>query len=448
MVSPYFPYTFPITLRVSESWKWEYTIQVRDSSEAIVRVVALASGATITATLNEPAELVLSLPSDDPSVGALAGGNEIWIFDKADALVGKFRIGAGEREDVTSRSGNTTTVRAADYLSQLAEANIFQLEKTGTVEELVDVLLAYQLGGRLITAGAVPPSVASTVRTIRIEGQRTVLGALRDLERGLEPWLAFYVDGDRVLQWRDLTADGDSGVRLTSEKSLAGITARAEYDQWVTRVYGYGARPTGRPVTMGDGAQGWSVFVESSTAGVVVLRNVEAGYDDPSDLVGFESAAVPSVGQGDFLGQGDRESEIVSVVRDVGTTTVTLRADDWTLTPETGARLERRHLDSILYGMIFYQPILTAPTEFDAVGVADYDLVVQEISSAFASMGLDQQGRTARILFLADDAESVLSAVVTTLDPATGEIDATVTIPRVSGAQPTLIYMVLGWEVT
>ena len=273
------------------------------------------------------------------------------------------------------------------------------------------------------------------------------MGALRDMEATLKSRLMFWVDNDRVLQWRDLSAAANSGVHLTEERNLSGMTISTDNSEWAMRVYSTGARDENRVITMGDGLQGWSVYLEASEPGRATLRYVAPGFDNPSELVGYEGVE-SRVGEGDFLGQGTTESEIKRVVTR-GLESVVVELYDETLELVVGAgRLERRHLDSPLYGMDHRQILRLDNNEFDPRGVSDYDLHVEVVSGAFASMGQNANGRTARILFLSADAQIVLDTVVTTLDYVTGEIDATVTIPFVSGTRKTIIFMVLGWEVT
>ncbi len=445
-----FTYSFPFYFHVARPYRREMVLEVRDAGGRVVRRIGAWSGGSIKDALNEPSVLSLEVMASDASVEALSGGNEIWVQNQDGVIEGKYRLAAGSVSKSHAGGVALVSVEALSYTSLLGDEVTWNWEKTGTLAELVAELLARQANDVPVTAGAIPATLAAISRTIRVEDQQTMLETLRNLVDTIEQRAMFWVDNDRVLQWRDLSVEADSGKHLTAEKNLSSVEVEVDWSSWITRVFAYGEKSTtGRYLLLSDGAQGWSVFASSAGAGFAVLDHTHAGCSDPQDLTGYEGA-VAGVQVGDRLKFGAAEVEIVTVTPGETSTTVT-----WRGTYSPGAapgvcQLRRDYLDSPLYGCEFFKTILIDPKTFDARGASDYALEISITDEDVAALGAKAAGRTARVFFLADDGVTALSSVTTTLDvtdpAASPNLVATVTVPRASGVRETAIYMVVGWE--
>lgn len=440
-----FSYSFPFFYHVERPYKREAVFEVRDASDRLVRRVSAWASAVVTDTLNEPSKLELTVLASDASVEALSGGNEIWIVNHEQEVIGKYRLAAGGVVKSHDSGGAFVQVQASSYTSLLGEEVTWNWQLTGTVTELVAEILARQIGERPVTAGIIPDSIGLLSRTIQVGEQQTLLETLRNLVNTIEVRAMFWVDNDRVLQWLDLDAVGDSGKHLTVEKNLSSVQVEVDWSKWLSRVYAYGEKASnGRYLVLGDGDQGWDVWKSSAGAGYAVLDHTHAGCSDPSNLTGY-AGAVPSVQAGDRLKIGANEVELTGATEGPTSTTVTWRG---TYNPGSGAakiKLRRNYLDSPLYGCEFYKVILVDPAIFTPMGEAAYALNVVETDDDIAALAAKAGGRTARVFFLDEDGQTVLASTVTTLDIVTGEIDATVTVPKASGVRETAVYMVLGW---
>lgn len=443
-----FDYTFPFFFHVPRPYRREFALEVRDAGGRLVRRVGAWLGATVKDSLNEPSELTLEVVASDASVEALSGGNEVWVQNQDGVVEGKYRIAAGEV--VKSHAGGlaTVTAKALSYTSFLGDEVTWNWQKTGTLGELVEELLARQANDQPVTAGDIPETLSGITRTIRVEDQQTMLETLRNLVDTIERRAMFWVDTDRVLQWRDLSVESDTGKHLTAEKNLSSVEVEVDWSSWITRVFAYGEKSTtGRYLLLSDGAQGWPVYAWMAGAGYAVLSHTHEGCADPQNLTGYEGAVAP-VQVGDRLKFGADEVEISAVapVMTGDTFTTVMWRGSYSPGASPGVcQLRRDYLDSALYGCEFFKTVLIDPATFDPRGVSDYALEISILDEDVAALAAKADGRTARVFFLADDGVTVLESTTTTLDLETGEVVCTVTVPRVSGVRETAVYLVVGW---
>ncbi|MFA5187186.1 MAG: hypothetical protein WC551_11975 [Patescibacteria group bacterium] len=440
-----FPHDFPFYFDVVPTYKRPYAIEVRDARGNLLRFIGSLISGEITEELNTPAELRLSVGAEDAAAGVLCHGNEIWLRDQEDTLLGKYRI--AERDD-NNEGTPIIEVRALDYLAQLAEEYIISYNATSDnnlvkVTNIITDLLARQRAISPLTLDILPGAIDELERTIEITKPTTLLQALLDFQLGIDLDTRIYVDTDRVLHW-DILDTARTGKLLRHGKDLQTIKRSVRYDQMVTRLYCYGSAATGAHVTPGteDAGQRWNCYVSGATGLVIILTN-DAGefFDNPTALVGYE-AEPTAICVGDLC----NDTEIISVDFGETTTTITLACDPpATITPFSTVVISRPFIDSPLRGVIIAKLLEIDHTAVGPYGDANYVVSVIEGDADFAAYGLIYP--TADLVFFSADMATELTATINAWVPATGSIDADVTVPEIPATDNAFIYVAVRIDI-
>ena len=436
-----FPYTFPFSFDIEQKQLRQWQFEVRDASGNIVRVLNAPIGTPILrAELNAPAELRMRVSAYDVAASGLAGQNEIWIRNRQESYEGKFRI-----LDVTDRNdtlGPYHDIIATDYLGQLGDETMQRFSMSGTVENIVEELLFRQIGENRITLGDIDSTIANDTQAIYLYEPTTILRALLNLSESIAFENRFYVDGDRRLQWQDISATTGGERQLWIGKNAQSIERRVQLNAQTTRLYPYGGNRSSSCVRISDAdgtAQRWTMLATAVTVSAgrtIITLGSGAGYDTNGSLDAY-SGQSQSLQAGDLVAHGNNEYEVRSV------TGGKLYMYETISGLSSGAiTVIRPYIDSALRGAIMRRLVTIDRSQIAWAGATDYGLSISDTDRFIAGYSGTKTGLGIRAF--STDFKTRYTVSVSAFNTTTGAYSCTVTVPIVSGVRDTYFYLVFG----
>ena len=443
-----FPYTFPFDLYIPPQELLPYQFEVRDARGNLIRILNTISEQKLTSEYNAPAMLELSVSTTDAGAAGLDGQNEIWVMDRYNAWLGRFRIVNTQKLDGVG--GPQIVVTATDSLGQLGEEVLLRYSRTATFEDHLAYLLDRQKNENPLTTGSIPNSFKNVSLSLYIYQPTTLLQALNTLVGMLTTDAQFRVGVTREIEWIDRDADTGDNTLFAVGKQIQSVRRRVQSDAMATRVYPFGSSKAGEPARLCDSggvSHRWRFLIDTPSVWIVggsraaraldiVSGGGGAGYDNPSSLTDYEGAATSLAG-GDLLLYDGVEYEIHHVA-----TSFLYLYDLPTIPAGADVYVLRPYLDSELRGAIWRKMITIDAAQMGALGQAPYNLVLSYTDADIAAYTGTKTGATVK--FYDQTLATELGGTGGLTDADAGTISATVIVPSVSGTVDTYVYMIFG----
>jgi len=461
-----FDFDFPLCFDTTSDYRRSFMIEVRDAGGRLIRRVGKLFDASVNASLNAPSIFTMTLPSDDPSVSAMLGENEIWVRDQSDAIYGKFRI--AERVERSSAEVSQVTIKALDRLADLNEEWIPWLQlRSNTLLAQLETVFDYQKNRRPIVLGNISAAIAAETRPLTIKSPKTLMEILLEWEESLTYDTVFWVDADGSFHWMKIDEQINEGHQFHIRKNITSLTRMLRYDHMLTRVYPFGSIESGKHVRLGDEEpdrnsggvitverQRWRFWAVGAASKAINVMQTYSEHDNPKTIQGYEGPAGIRMGDTLTIAHSDgriieRELVGVSHIDILGLSVLNFRpAIDPVADIETPQRvyLSRHFLDSILRGALFKKQIRIDHADVPKDGTT-YDLPISWTDYDLLEYAAIANSEF-QMFFVADDFSTTgVSTTGLVFDVATGAISGTLHITNASPVYDTVLYMIFGWSV-
>lgn len=276
-----FPYTFPFYFFTPNYFRREWVYQVCDASGDVLRYLSNVWNGKLNEELNAPRELSFSISAEHDAISTVQGGNEIWLRDTEDTLIGRFKI--NEINQTNSDDGPIYEVLAYDYLSQLADEYVFSYSgTTEAISTIVANLFDLQENGNPLTVGTIDSEIGDLTRSLKVDDPTTLLQQLKAIEQSVPFYTRMYVNEDLELNWEKLTTT-PTGHELRLGRNLSSIERNVSYADQATRLYVFGANDGGKNVNLSSAAGQSENYLDSPLAQYQFSRTITIDKDS-SDI--------------------------------------------------------------------------------------------------------------------------------------------------------------------
>lgn len=218
----------------------EYSLELRNSADALVAFLPNFSNAFWTEEVNRPDILAFDYPSRETIAASFVQPNQVWLRDSANnnVILQKFRIMTPTLE---APDPDIVHVECLDWMSLLREERITSFIRTAadgaTFAEVLDGYLAFQANTKKVSRGSMSASLRTRL-TNTWATNKTVLDAIQTIHETVGGH--FHVNAARRLDWKERLGPS-RGQQFRIGKNVKNITREGpDFSEVINRLYAYG----------------------------------------------------------------------------------------------------------------------------------------------------------------------------------------------------------------